>query len=245
MFMRYLITFSYDGTNFNGYQKQVNKRTVQEEIEKVLTQINDSKVLISASGRTDSKVHAINQKAHFDFNKKIELEKLKKAINSLLPDDIYIKKIQTVKNDFHARFDVVSKEYEYKINLGEYNPLERNYVYQYNSNLNIELMKEAIKYFEGTHNFKTFTKTTKEEKDYIRTIIKTNIRLQNKILTISFKGNGFLRYMVRNMVGTLISIGEGKIKPDMIKEMLKKEDRRCATLTAHPEGLYLKNVYYK
>lgn len=243
--MRYLMTFSYDGTNFNGYQKQINKRTVQEELEKVLTQINNSKVLISASGRTDSKVHAINQKAHFDFDKKIELESLKKAINSLLPEDIYVKKIQKVQKDFHARFDVVSKEYEYKINVGDYDPLQRNYIYQYNKKLNVDLMKEAIKYLEGTHNFKTFTKTTTEEKDYVRTIIKTNITLKNKIITISFKGTGFLRYMVRNMVGALISVGEEKIKPIQIEEMLKKEDRRSATITAHPEGLYLKNVNYK
>ncbi len=243
--MRYLITFSYDGTNFNGYQKQLNKRTIQEEIEKVLTKINNYKVLITASGRTDSKVHAINQKAHFDFDKKIQLEKLKNAMNSLLPDDIYIKRIQKVKKDFHARFDVVAKEYEYKINMGKYNPLERNYVYQYNDKLNINLIKEAIKYLEGTHNFKTFTKTTNEQKNYIRTIIKTEVKLKNNILTISFKGTGFLRYMVRNMIGTLICVGEGKIKPVEIKEMLKKQDRKCAPFTARPEGLYLKNVYYK
>ena len=243
--MRYLITFSYDGTNFYGYQKQNNKRTVQEEIETVLSKINDSKVIISASGRTDSKVHALNQKAHFDFDKKIEQNQLKKAINSLLPSDIYIKNIKKVKKDFHARFDVVSKEYEYKINVGEYNPLQRNYVFQYNKKLNIDLMVEGIKHLEGTHNFKTFTKTTLEEKDYVRTIYKTKIKKNNNIITIYFKGNGFLRYMVRNMVGVLISIGEEKINPLQIKEMLKKEDRKCASLTAHPEGLYLKNVYYK
>lgn len=243
--MRYLMTFSYDGTFFKGYQKQKSERTVQEEIEKALTRINSSPVLISASGRTDSKVHALNQKAHFDFDKKIELKKLKNAINSLLPDDIYIKKIQVVKNNFHARFNVVSKEYEYKINIGKYNPLQRNYIYQYNSNLNIDDMEKAIKFFEGTHNFKTFTKTTNEEKDYIRTIYNARIKKSGTIITLTFKGNGFLRYMVRNMVGSLISVGEGKIKPSDIKEMLKKEDRRCATITAHPEGLYLKNVYYK
>lgn len=243
--MKYLITFSYDGSNFYGYQKQNNKRTVQEEIENVLSKLNNSKVLISASGRTDSKVHALNQKAHFDFDKRIEEKKLQKAINSLLPEDIYVKKIEKVHSEFHARFDVVSKEYEYKINVGSYNPLQRNYIFQYNKKLNIDLMKQAIKYLEGTHNFKTFTKTTIEEKNYVRTIYDTKIKKNGNIITIYFKGNGFLRYMVRNMVGTLITIGEEKIKPLEIKEMLKKENRKYASITAHPEGLYLKNVYYK
>ena len=243
--MRYLMTFSYDGTFFKGYQKQKSERTVQEEIEKALTRINSSPVLISASGRTDSKVHALNQKAHFDFDKKIELKKLKNAINSLLPDDIYIKKIQVVKNNFHARFNVVSKEYEYKINIGKYNPLQRNYVYQYNRNLNIELIKKASLLFEGTHNFKTFTKTTREPKDYVRTINKITITYNNGILKLIFNGNGFLRYMVRNIVGTLISVGEEKTSINEIPEMFEKENRVYACKTAHPEGLYLKNVFYK
>lgn len=243
--MRYLMTFSYDGTSFFGYQKQINQRTVQGTIEDILSKINNSQVSISASGRTDSKVHAINQKAHFDLNKKIELTKLKKALNSLLPEDIYVKKIVKVKDDFHARFNVISKEYEYRINVKEYNPFERNYVYQYNNNLDINLMKEAIKYFKGTHNFKTFTKTTNEEKDYVRTIFEVSIKKQKNLLIITFKGNGFLRYMVRNMVGTLIKVGEGKINPESIEELIKKENRNFAFKTANPEGLYLKNVYYK
>ena len=243
--MRYIMTFSYDGKYFLGYQKQINQRTVQGTLEEVLSKINNSQVSISASGRTDSKVHAINQKAHFDLNKKIELTKLKKSLNSLLPEDIYVKKIVKVKDDFHARFNVVSKEYEYRINVKEYNPFERNYAYQYNNNLDINLMREAIKYFKGTHNFKTFTKTTNEEKDYVRTIFEASIKKQKNLLIITFKGNGFLRYMVRNIVGTLIKVGEGKISPESIEELIKKENRNFAFKTANPEGLYLKNVYYK
>ena len=174
--MRYLITFSYDGTNFSGYQKQPRERTVQQELEKVLKQLNDNKkVEVHASGRTDAKVHALNQKAHFDIEVKITEEKLQKGMNSLLPEDIYIKKVEKVSDDFHARFNAIGKEYIYQINMGEYNPLERNYVYQYNKKLDIFEMERAMKYLEGTHNFKSFTKTDEEKNDYVRTLSQTNI----------------------------------------------------------------------
>ena len=156
--MRYLITFSYDGSKYKGYQKQPEVTTIQGELEKVLTGINNSEVLVSASGRTDAGVHALNQTAHFDLDINITSEKLKMALNSLLPSDIYVKKVEEVDRDFHARFNVKEKEYIYKINVGEYNPLEKDYVYQYNKELDVVKMKEAIKYFEGTHDFKSFTK---------------------------------------------------------------------------------------
>jgi len=249
--MRYFITISYDGSNFSGYQKQPKARTVQTELEKVLTQINANKeVEVHASGRTDAGVHAINQKAHFDLNIEIELEKLHKAINSLLPEDIYVKNIKIVDDDFHARFNAIGKEYIYIINMGEYNPLERNYVYQHNKKLDVSAMQRAMKYLEGTHSFKSFTKVDDEKIDkdnYVRTLSQTSIERDlkdiNKI-TLVFIGTGFLRYMVRNMVGTLIEIGEGKKKSEDIINILKQEDRTKAGKTANPEGLYLKNVFY-
>lgn len=243
--MRYLITFKYDGTNYNGYQKQPNALTIQGVLEDVLTRINSNKrVLVSASGRTDAHVHALGQRAHFDLDISIGTEEVKRALNSLLPNDIYVIKVEMVDSNFHARFDVKQKKYIYKINVGEYNPLDRNYIYQYNNPLNIEKMKEAFQYLIGEHNFKTFTKTTLEIKDYNRTIYDIQLELNNNILILVFIGNGFLRYMVRNMVGTLIAVGEGKIEPIQIKEMLEKEDRREALKTASPEGLYLSDVYY-
>lgn len=246
--MRYLMTFSYDGTNFSGYQKQPKERTVQSELEKALKQINNNKkVEVHASGRTDAKVHALNQKAHFDLEIKITIDKLQKGINSLLPEDIYIKKIEEVSEEFHARYNALGKEYIYQINMGEYNPLERNYVYQYNNKLDVVEMERAIKYFEGTHNFKSFTKTNEEIQDYVRTISQTNIIRDSKNLnkiTLVFLGTGFLRYMVRNMVGILIEIGEGKRKSEDIIDILKEENRIKAGKTANPEGLYLKNVFY-
>ena len=246
--MKYFMTFSYDGTNFNGYQKQPRMRTVQKVMEDALKEINGGKnVSICASGRTDAGVHAINQKAHLEMDKKIICDKLLKGINSLLPDDIYVKKIEEISGDFHARFSAIGKEYIYKINMGEYNPIERNYVYQYNNRLDINEMERGLKYLEGEHNFKSFTKTNDEIVDYVRTISQTSIVRDSKDInkiTITFVGTGFMRYMVRNMVGLLIEIGEGKRKAEEIIEILKHEDRTFAGKTAPACGLYLRNVFY-
>ena len=242
------MTFSYDGTNFYGYQKQPKKRTIQKEIEDVLKQINDGKdVTIYASGRTDAGVHAINQKAHFNLDISITPERLLKGMNSLLPVDIYIKNIDYVEDAFHARFDASGKEYVYVINIGEYNVFERNYVFQYCKKLNIFSMERGIKYLEGTHNYKSFVKSDDLIDDYVRTIFQATIVRDSKDinkLIITFVGNGFLRYMVRNMVGLLIDIGEGKKKPEDILDIFKKEDRRFAGKTAPSCGLYLRNVFY-
>jgi len=242
--MRYLMTFSYDGTNYNGYQKQLNKNTIQDNIEDNLSKILNQKISISSSGRTDAKVHAVNAKAHFDIDKKIDINKLRNSLNKLINNDIYIKDIIEVPNDFHARFNVIKKEYIYKINIGEYNPIDRNYIYQYNKILDIKKMKKASKYLIGTHDFKSFTKVDQIEKDYTRTIYNINFKLKNNILEITFIGNGFLRYMVRNLVGILIEVGNDKREISEIKEILEAKDRIKAGITAPPEGLYLKNVKY-
>ncbi len=246
--MRYFITFSYDGTLYKGYQKQPGEKTIQNELENILYKINGEKdVSVSATGRTDAGVHALNQKAHFDLEKDIEPEKLRDSLNKMLPDDIYIKKVEQVSSDFHARFNVKAKEYIYKINIGEYNPLEKNYVYQYNKRLDISEMERALKYLEGEHNFKSFTKSTDEIENYTRTIIQAtlirDVKNLNEIV-ISLIGDGFLRYMVRNIVGILIEIGEGKRKSEDIFNILKAENRDAAGITAPPNGLYLKDVFY-
>ena len=246
--MRYFITFSYDGSKYSGYQKQPKGRTIQGELEKVLKKINSNKpVNVSASGRTDAGVHALNQRAYFDLDNDFEESRLKTSLNGLLPKDIYVKNVEKVSNDFHARFNVRAKEYIYKINMGEYNPIELDYVYQYNNKLNVAEIERALKYLEGTHNFKSFTKADDEKEDYNRTIIKTNVIRSTKDInkiTISILGTGFMRYMVRNIVGLLIEIGEGKRKSEDIFEIIEAEDRTKAGKTAPAAGLYLKDVYY-
>lgn len=247
--MRYFITFCYDGSKYKGYQKQTRAKTVQGELEKALKKINsDLTVDVVASGRTDAGVHALNQKAHFDLKNDIDLAKLKNSINSLIPNDIYLKKIETVSDDFHARFNVRAKEYIYKVNMGEYNPLEKDYIYQYNKKLDLVEMERALKYLEGEHDFQSLSKADEEKKDFIRTIVQTNIFRNMKDVNefiISFLGTGFLRYQVRNMVGLLIEIGEGKRKSEDVLNILNAKDRKKAGITAPPEGLYLKDVFYK
>jgi tRNA pseudouridine38-40 synthase len=242
---RYLITFAYDGSNYNGYQRQPGLRTVQGSIEEALKKINNGKpVEIHASGRTDAKVHALGQKAHFDLEMNISSDKLTSALNSNIENDIYIKNIEIVDNEFHARYNVKAKEYLYKINLGEYSPIERNYIYQYNKRLDIVEMERALKHLEGKHDFSAFASKEETNGDCTRRILLTHlIRRDDKIMLI-FKGNGFLKYQVRNMVGTLIEIGEGKRRSEEIIDILKSKDRKRAGKKAKPEGLYLSNVVY-
>ena len=243
--MRYLIKFSYDGTNYSGFQKQKGLNTIEEKLEEALTKINNGKkTTITATGRTDKGVHALCQYGHTDIDVNITEKKLKRAMNSNLPDDIHVIETKEVDKDFHARYNVKEKEYKYYINLGEYNPLERNYVYQYNYTLDIDKMKEAIKYFEGEHDFRSFVTDNKEKENCVRTITYTNIEQKDNIITITFKGNGFLRYQVRNMVGLLIKIGENKISPDSVEKIIESKDRTKASKTAPAEGLYLTKVIY-
>ena len=243
--MRFLATIQYDGSKYSGYQKQPNKNTIQDHLEEVLTKINKETVLVSASGRTDAKVHALGQKIHFDFQVTMTEEQIKKAVNSLLPKDIYMTDIKKVAPTFHARFDVKEKTYLYKINMGEYNPLEKDYVLQLNHSLNVERMKKASTYLVGEHNFRAFTKIDEEKESYIRTINEITFEKRKDYLLITFKGNGFLRYMVRNIVGTLIEIGEDKRNIEDISLILESEDRKKAGKTAAACGLYLKEVTYK
>lgn len=245
--MRYLITFAYDGSKFSGYQKQKDLRTVQGELEKALKIINKKDVLVSASGRTDAGVHALNQKAHFDLSIKITPDKLQLALNSLLPPDIYVKNVIVVDKNFHARYNVLMKEYIYIINMGEYNPIQKDYIYQYCKPLDINKMDDAIKQFIGEHNFKSFACAQDERDNYNRTIIQAYIMkdVAKDQIVISFLGTGFLRYMVRNMVGLLLEIGQGKKNSEDVLKIISAEDRKMAGITAPPQGLYLKDVQYK
>ena len=243
--MRFLIKFSYDGSNYNGFQYQKGLPSIQESLETALTKINNNnKTNIVATGRTDKGVHALCQYAHANIGVNITEEKLKRALNSNLPDDIHVINTKIVDDTFHARYDVKYKEYRYYINLGEYNPLERNYVFQYNHELNINAMKEAIKFFIGTHDFRAFVTENKEKENCIRTITTAIIEKQNNKIEIVFRGTGFLRYQVRNMVGILIRVGENKISPETVEKILESKDRRQSGKTAPAVGLYLTHVEY-
>lgn len=244
--MKFLIKFAYDGTNFSGFQYQPGKRTIEEELNKVLTKINNNhKTTIVATGRTDAKVHALSQYAHVNLDVNITEYKLKRAMNSYLDDDIHVLEVKKVDDSFHARYNVLSKTYKYYINLGEYNPTRRNYELQYNHTLNIKKMKEAIKVFIGEHDYRAFVTQNKEKDNCIRTITKAKIEEKNNILIITFTGNGFLRYQVRNMVGILIRIGENKLTKEQLSEILLSCDRTKSGKTAPACGLYLEKVDFR
>ena len=242
---RYLINFSYDGSNYNGYQKQKNLNTIQGKMEEALKYINNKKYTkFSSSGRTDAFVHAINQYGHADINVNITEYKLKRALNSLLPDDIYVKSVKKVDDEFHSRYNVKKKEYIYKINIGEYNPIERNYVYQLGKDLNIDKMNEALKFIIGTYDFKYLSSNEIKEKNTVRTIYSAKIKKRGDYLEISLVSNGFLKYMVRVIVGILIQIGLEKYEVIEMKNILNGNCKTNYKKIAPAQGLYLKDVKY-
>ena len=241
--MRYKIVFSYDGSEYFGYAKQPNKKTIQGEIERVLRTIFQKEILIFGSGRTDKGVHAIGQVAHFDLDKEIDVQKILVSINKLLPSDIHINELKKVGDDFHSRFSAKAKIYEYVINVGEYDPLKRNFEYNF-KNIDTKKMKDASKLFIGEHNFQNFTSKEEDEEGYIRRIESINFDVKDNIVKIEFIGNGFMKYQVRKIVGVLLEIGKNKIDANYILEYLNKNERDIVTFTAPPQGLYLKKVIY-
>ena len=242
--MRYKCTCSYDGTLFHGFQIQDKLRTVQSEIETALAKVVKKETIIFASGRTDALVHAIGQVFHFDSDIEMSGNQMKRAINSHLPKDIYIKDVEIVGEDFHSRFSAISKEYHYVISLGDFDPLKRNYVcHPSYKNIDYKRMEEASKIFVGEHDFKSFCKLGKNE-NTIRIIESIEFCYGNNQLVIKIVGNGFLHNMVRIIVGMLFEIGKGRIDINYLKEALDKKNRKYCTKVAPAEGLYLYKVNY-
>ena len=240
--MKYLAKISYDGSKFYGFQKLNNHKTVQEELEKALTKINKSIVLVKGAGRTDRGVHAFNQGVSFELNINIPTDNLKEAVNSLIDKSIYVNEIIEESDSFHARFNAKEKTYQYVINLGEYDPIDNDYIFNYNHSLNIKNMKKASKYLLGANSYKAFV--SRERDNYNSIIYKIRIQKKKDILLITFTGKSFYRYMIRNMVGALILVGENKIDPITIKNMIISKNKVVNYITAPASGLYLVNVKY-
>lgn len=241
--MRYLAIVQYDGTSFMGWQIQSNVRTIQEEIEKVLSKVLNTPTKIFGSGRTDARVHSIGQTFHFDSKKIDDLGKFTYSINSLLPEDIHIVSIKKVADDFHARFSAKDKTYLYILNTGRYDVFNRNYTNQYLRELDIKAIKEASKLFLGEHNFKNFTSKEEDKDNYIRTINSFDVVVNGDVISFYINGNGFMRYMVRMIIGTLIEVGLGKLSLEEVKEYLSDKDNQVP-YKASPEGLFLYKVNY-
>lgn len=241
--MRYLCNVTYDGKDYYGSQVQKDKKTIEGEIERVFSKVLNHKVNIILSSRTDRKVHAYSSYFHFDEDKCINEDKLLTSVNKLINKDIYIKSIKKVSDDFHARYSVKSKEYLYVINTGIYNPLMKDYELEYNKKIDIRLLKKASKYLIGTHDFKSFTSDSLD-KNSVRTINYIKIEEKNELVKIYINGNGFLKYMVRNIVGLLLEINENKKRIKDVEVILESKDRCKLGVKASPEGLYLNKVNY-
>ncbi|HOJ45090.1 MAG TPA: tRNA pseudouridine(38-40) synthase TruA [Bacilli bacterium] len=242
--MRVLGIVAYDGTNYNGWQRQPDEPSIQGEIERVLSQILDTHIEVYGSGRTDRGVHAKGQTFHFDIDKPFDLNKLLIGFNSLVNKDIRLLKLKRIKHDFHARYNAKGKVYYYLINNGEYSPFDRQYCMQIRAQLDIAAMTNATRLFIGTHNFQDFTTKDEDKEGYVRTINDISIKTKGKLIRIDINGSGFMTYMIRFIVGTLIAIGNGKENELFIKRHLDSASRDVISYKAEPQGLYLYRVIY-
>lgn len=231
------MVLSYDGSKFHGFQRQNNVRNVQGYLEESLSKILKEDIIIKGAGRTDRGVHALYQVVHFNTTK--DTSNLKRNLNNVLKD-LRVRKIKKVNENFHARHSVKNKTYLYKIDLS--NNKDDNYYLKVRNKLNIKKMKDASRLFLGTHDFRNFV--AGERLDYIGTILDIKIFKFNNILYFKFKGIGFYRYMVRNLVGALLEVGKGKTTEETIKNMLEYPDIEKRLPTSSPNGLYLLKINY-
>ena len=243
--MRIKAIISYNGASYYGFQTQNREdmNSIQDEIEKVLSKIFNRKIDIAASGRTDRGVHALGQVIHFDVDEEsVDLYKLRYSINCMLPKDISFKEMKVVNDEFHSRFSAKSKTYRYIINTNERNVILDKLVYNFSRKLDIDKIKEGMNLFLGEHSFISFC--TNNEGDYIRNIYSFTLEEKEGYLIFDITGNGFRRYMVRMIIGTLIEIGLGNVSLEEIKEIIETKENRRVRYKAPSEGLYLVNVNY-
>ena len=246
--MRYKLTIAYDGTGFAGFQIQPRDRTVQGELEKSLKTmtkgINDK---VHGSGRTDSGVHALGQVVHYDYPGKLSEKAMFNAMNTLLPDDIVVQKVERVDSNFHSRFSAKEKTYIYRLYNGKTrNPFTRAYAYWHPYPLDITRLREALTYIEGEYDFTSFASTKDPIENKVRSIYEARVDYdyEKQEFIFLFRGNGFLYNMIRVLMGTLIEIGDGRREPKEMQRLLEVKDRNQAGPTASPLGLYLKSVAY-
>ena len=234
---------SYDGTNYHGWQNQPNAISVQSCIEKALSLLIKAETQIFGAGRTDTGVHAMKMCAHFDSNLLLDLSKLIYDLNSFLPKDISINDIYKVNEESHARFDAISRVYDYKISLNK-DVFNINRSYFINNVMDINLMNQACVILKSHTNFKCFSKSKTDVKTYDCEIVDARWVFKNGKLVFTIKANRFLRNMVRAIVGTMIQVGLKKISLDYFQEILISQDRTKAGPSAPAHALYLSNIEY-
>lgn len=245
---RYKCIVQYDGTNYVGYQVQINGMSVQEQLQKALRKMfKGHKIMVEASGRTDSGVHALGQVIHFDCPADIEPVHLQRAMNSILPPDILIKEADRVSNDFHSRFLAKGKKYQYRVDLNRFpDPFKRLYTLHHPYRMDYGKLQRALDKLVGEHDFTSFCSTKSDKEDKVRTVYQASYELDEKSneLIFTFIGNGFLYNMVRIFVGTCLQIADGLREPEEIDRLFEVKDRNEAGPTASGQGLYLVEVYY-
>lgn len=240
--MRLKAVVSYDGTNYSGYQKQVNDPSIQEKIEKALRLMTIMDIQTFAASRTDKGVHALYQVFHFDTEIDLPSHQWVEALNKRLPGDIRIKSVKKVKDDFHSRHDSKSKIYIYKISKKPTTAFTCNYEV-YEKNFNIELVKEDMKAIVGTHDFSGFS-PNKDGKPPIKTIYSFTVSETKTHYIFKIHGNSFLRYMVRSIMGNVLAVGTGQKPVGHLKTLIETKQRTLTAKTAPACGLYLKHIYY-
>ncbi len=242
---RVRMIISYDGTNYCGWQVQINGITVEEVINRELTNLLGEEIAVIGASRTDSGVHAIGNVAVFDTETKIPAEKISFALNQRLPDDIRIQKSEEVPMDFHPRYCDSTKTYEYKIlNRRFPNPMKRLYTHFVYMPLDVDKMKKAAEYIVGEHDFASFCSARSQVKTTVRTVYSLDVSKQDDVITIRISGNGFLYNMVRIIVGTLMKVGLNVYQPEHVAEIIEAKDRYAAGPKAPARGLTLIGIEY-
>jgi tRNA pseudouridine38-40 synthase len=240
------LIIEYDGTAYHGWQVQTDKPTIQETLEAALSFMTKERVHVTGSGRTDAGVHALGQAANFHTTAAISPRSFQAGLNSLLPNDIVIRSCEAVDDAFHARFNAICKTYQYRIrNRLTPAAIGRQYEWFIRKKLDVPAMQKAVKMIMGTHDFKSFEGTGSPREHTIRTIKESAVSEgENGRIFIDITADGFLRYMVRNIIGTLVDVGLGKISPEDFKKILESKDRGFAGMTAPAQGLFLVSVDY-
>jgi len=240
------ILIEYEGTRYYGWQLQPNQVSIQEVLESKLHKITREKIRVIGSGRTDSGVHAEGQVAHFQTRSTMQLQEFLKAMNSLLPPDIVVKKVEEAKPDFHAQISATRKTYRYTILNRDYPSALQGRMAHYiaTPTLDVTAMRKAARCLVGSHDFKSFQGSGCTAKTTMREIYRLSVVKKDDFIRITVDGSGFLKYMVRNIVGTLIEIGWGNWPPEQMKAILKSKNRRLAGPTAPSRGLCLVKVVY-
>jgi tRNA pseudouridine38-40 synthase len=241
------LAIEYDGTAYHGWQRQKALPTIQGTIEAALKIMTEQSTTVVGSGRTDAGVHAWRQVAHFAMDTALTADVFRNGLNSLLPEDIVITHCEHASDSFHARYDVISKIYEYVIvNRRVPVAISRKYAWHVRTKLDLESMKEALACLKGTHDFSAFEGAGSARSTSVRTVMNAHLAQRDggDYLLFSIEADGFLRFMVRNIVGTLVDVGKRKTSPDGFESILRSGDRKRAGATAPAHGLFLKQVKY-